>query len=125
LLLTGFVASVSAALFHAGVSAVFMAPGSMLVGLFVLIAFFGLIGAPFGQVSVSNSAISSIRRRSIVLALTATISVAWLAWMGEVLHYHRAMAEDKVYYQEHSPDGTMPRFWLHGNFPRFEQNIIQ
>ena len=35
LVLAGFTASVTAALVHAGVSAVFMAPGSMLVGFFV------------------------------------------------------------------------------------------
>ncbi|WP_273204779.1 O-antigen ligase family protein [Marinobacter subterrani] len=118
LLLAGFTASVSAALFHAGVSAVFMAPGSMLVGLFVFICFFGLIQTPVSNISPSGKMVCGTRRRGMVLVLVGVLSVTWLAWAREVWQYHQAMIEDQIYYQEHALGGTLPRFWFHGNFPR-------
>jgi len=119
LLLAGFTASVSAALFHAGVSAVFMAPGSMLVGMFVLIAFWALI-QPESIVVAGQSPSSPIPKSRIVIAvLVATaIAILWTLWANEVWQYYKDMRADESYYYEHESEGTLPRFWFHGNFPR-------
>ena len=118
LLLAGFTASVSAALFHAGVSAVFMAPGSMLVGLFVLIGFWALI-LPAGDFSQEARPASNSRRRLIVVGLLSTaFLILWALWMNEVWQYYQDMRADEAYYYEHESEGTLPRFWFHGNFPR-------
>lgn len=123
LLLAGYTASVSAALFHAGVSAVFMAPGSMLVGLFALIAFLGLVQAPVNKDIRSEKIVGLTRHRGLALVLVGLLSVAWLAWAREVLQYHQAMIKDQDYYHQHALGGTLPRFWFHGNFPRSEKNM--
>jgi hypothetical protein len=120
LLLAGFTASVSAALFHAGASAVFMAPGSMLVGLFVLIGFWGLIMPP-GLAFVATdrkpqrASVARILGASII---GAAILLAWLAWMSAVWSYYQDMRRDELYYHESTDRGMLPRFWYHGNFPR-------
>jgi len=121
LLLAGFTASVSAALFHAGVSAVFMAPGSMLVGLFVLIGFWALI-----QPTATSQNLRPVPERQsrfrffAAMALVAALISLWALWAREVWHYYQDMRADERHYQEHVREGTQPRFWLHGNFPRDE-----
>jgi len=119
LLLAGFTASVSAALFHAGVSAVFMAPGSMLVGMFVLIAFWALI-QPTPVVPGSRPQPSSISKpRMVIAVLVATaILLVWALWANQVWQYYKDMRADEPYYYDHESEGRLPRFWFHGNFPR-------
>jgi O-antigen ligase len=118
LLLAGFTASVSAALFHAGVSAVFMAPGSMLVGLFVLIGFWALI-LPAGMGAEASLQAVNLRRRLVFAGLLSTVFVIlWALWMSEVWQYYQDMRTDETYYFEHESGGMLPRFWFHGNFPR-------
>lgn len=119
LLLAGFTASVSAALFHAGVSAVFMAPGSMLVGMFVLIAFWALI-QPAPVVPGSSTQSSSISKpRMVIAVLVATaIVLVWALWANQVWQYYKDMRADEPHYYDHESEGTLPRFWFHGNFPR-------
>lgn len=119
LLLTGFTASVAAAMTHAGVSAVFMAPASMLIGLFVLIGFWALI---LPEPDKSGGAVPGERprkfRTALYLALIMVLAVAWMAWVREVWIYYQDMREDEKTYYEEGEGGIMPRFWLHGNFPR-------
>lgn len=116
-LLAAFLASVTGALVHAGVSAVFIAPGSMLVGLWILIGFCGQVipTSAYGP----NETPSGVGERStsgvIWVALVLTI---WGFWFNEVLRYHSDMTEDKVLYSEQLRQPIMPRFWFHGNFPR-------
>lgn len=121
LLLVGYTASVSAALFHAGVSAVFMAPGSMLVGTFVLTAFWSLI-VPSGNLSGENQKSGKIpsRARRVVLtgALGALVIIIWLEWVKGVKVYYQDMRQDEVHYHEEHAEGILPRFWFHGNYPR-------
>jgi O-antigen ligase len=119
LLLVGFTASVSAALFHAGVSAVFMAPGSMLAGMFVLIAFLALVqpGSAAGLGSPPPSPIPISRIVISVLVATAAF-IVWAFWANEVWQYYNDMRADEPYYFEHESEGALPRFWFHGNFPR-------
>lgn len=120
-LLTGFTASVSAALFHGGVSAVFMAPGSMLVGTFVLIAFWSLI-IPFPNSVPGLSQLREIpsigTRAAIAILLGALVLAVWLLWVKEVSIYYQDMRQDEEHYYEQGGGGILPRFWFHGNFPR-------
>lgn len=117
ILLAAFTASVSAGLFHAGVSAVFMAPGSMIVGLFVLIGFWAQI-IPVEPLPMRLRAKRSGRRVGGIFVLVVLLMTVWGAWMVSVSEYYRDMREDEKSYRESSADGLLPRFWLHGNYPR-------
>ena len=119
LLLAGFTASVSAALFHAGVSAVFMAPGSMLVGLFVLIGFWALV-LPIGNAQNEIKPVTKSAGSRMIVAgiVAAALIVFWALWLGEVWRYYQDMRLDEPYYFEHESEGMLPRFWFHGNYPR-------
>jgi O-antigen ligase len=117
--LAAFTASVSAALLHAGVSAVFMASGSMLIGFLVLSVFWALI---------SNSSVTPRNKPTTKRALVALVvimagGVLCVAWLKEVRAYHSAMIIDEAFYYENVPMGTLPRFWFHGNFPRYEAQM--
>lgn len=120
LLLTGFTASVVAALSHAAVSAVFIAPASMLVGLFVLIGFWALILPEPDQ--VRSCAVLSGRtirlRRILAGGVVLVLAITWTVWAREVWIYYQDMREDEKTYYEAGNGGIQPRFWLHGNFPR-------
>lgn len=117
--LVALTASVSAALFHGGVSAVFLAPGSMLIGLFVLIMFWALI------VPVKSNALLSTRMRKrfglnsiIVMSMSVALFFSWLLWIQVVSNYYIDMRADGKTYAEEVGKATYPRFWMHGNFPR-------
>jgi len=114
--LAAFAASVSAALVHAGASAVFMAPGSMLIGFLVLSIFWALISP-----SVDTPSSSSWGRRVLAISVAGGAGLLWGLWFGEVLDYYHAMEKDLEYYQENNLGGMLPRFWFHGNFPRAGQ----
>jgi len=118
LYLIAVTASVIAALVHAGVSAVFIAPGSMLIGLLVLTVFWALIqpdhSAPAAAMAFKRQRFS----RLAGFALVILFLVASLVWFREVLRYRQAMANDVTYYQENVSLGHLPRFWFHGYFPR-------
>lgn len=112
--LAAFTASVSAALLHAGASAVFMAPGSMLIGFLVLSVFWALITPEMPPVTPKHSG------RRFVAAVSVALVMGGLCfyWLAEVSAYHKAMEDDLEFYYENVPAGTLPRFWFHGNFPR-------
>ncbi len=110
--LAAFTASVSAALLHAGVSAVFMAPGSMLVGFLVLCVFWALISPP----RMTASRWTNARALSAVATMAILGFLAGF-WLREVAVYHQAMEDDRDYHYENVPYGTPPRFWYYGNFP--------
>ncbi|WP_328186526.1 O-antigen ligase family protein [Marinobacter sp. OP 3.4] len=111
--LAAFTASVSAALLHAGVSAVFMAPGSMLIGFLVLTVFWALI-SPNTQAAPRKS------KGRALAAIVAGVTLGILAcfWLREVTVYYHAMVEDRDHHFDSVPYGTPPRFWYYGNFPR-------
>ncbi|WP_421864581.1 O-antigen ligase family protein [Marinobacter adhaerens] len=118
--MAAFTASVSAALFHAGVSSVFIAPGSMLVGFMVLCVFWSLISPNEFTFTKSGS-------DTKFAASTAFILIGFLAfmWLREVVIYYEAMVEDRNYYFETQPYGTPPRFWHYGLFPRPPSQMIR
>lgn len=117
LLLIGFTASVSAALFHAGVSAVFMAPASMLVGLWVLSGFWGLVGSESTEFSSHERLLPPLKARVIALGVVGFLIGLWVLWVSEVWLYYKDMRVDESQYDLMS-EGVQPRFWLHGDFPR-------
>ena len=112
--LAAFTASVSAALLHAGVSAVFMAPGSMLIGFLVLCVFWALISPESRPVTPQRPKVRTLAAVFVGLLM----SVLCLYWLSEVTAYYKAMEGDQEFYYENVPTGTLPRFWFHGNFPR-------
>jgi|TARA_R100001460_G_scaffold33970_2_gene66245 O-antigen ligase len=118
LYLIAFAASVTAALVHAGVSAVFIAPGSMLIGLPMLTIFWALIKPESRPPRVCDSG----KRPQLLISAGPVVMVVFLIassyWFHEVLKYRQAMSDDLPYYQEEVGEGYLPRFWFHGNFPR-------
>lgn len=116
-ILVGLTASVVAALFHAGVSAIFMAPGSMLVGLFVLMAFWAMIIPKQALTPLPAVPARNVRRLFAWFACFV-LMVLWLLWLGEVWHYFEDMRLDEQTYSQEVGQGMLPRFWFHGNFPR-------
>lgn len=118
LYLVAFTSSVSAAIIHAGVSAVFIAPGSMLVGLYVLSVFWALIkpGTKPNRPAVKVRSPSGSGYVGYMLALVVILAGA--LWFFEVLRYREAMEGDLTDYQDETSLGQLPRFWFHGNFPR-------
>lgn len=118
LFLVAFTASVTAAMFHAGVSAVFIAPGSMLVGLCVLSVFWALI-KPEANLHDSEIKFGSFHRAKYINYVAALLFFLLASmWFLEVLRYREAMANDLIYYQNELSQKHLPRFWFHGNFPR-------
>jgi O-antigen ligase len=121
LMLAGVTASVIAAFIHAGASAVFIAPGSMLVGLFVLIGFWALIAPPPLRCKEGEGSSAVLSARLAFSASSAAlILLIWLLWATQVHAYYLDMKADEIYYHEHLKERTLPRFWFHGNFPRPE-----
>lgn len=116
LILAAFTSSVSGALFHAGVSAVLMAPGSMLIGLFVLIAFWALIMPT--QADLSSHSQRPKPRPVFGLIICVFLFLSWLVWTQGVWDYYQDMLKDEEPYYEEMGRRASPRFWLHGNFPR-------
>jgi O-antigen ligase len=120
LMLAGITASVVGALIHAGVSAVFIAPGSMLVGLLVLLAFWALIAPQVFRPEARGYDAQSPAKLAFAFSSATVVAVLWLLWLGQVHTYYLDMKADEVYSQQQLKEWTTPRFWFHGNFPRRE-----
>lgn len=117
--LSGITASVVGALMHAGVSAVFIAPGSMLIGLLVLVGFCGQVTSPvFFQGERRGIDTVPLVRLVFAASCSVVVLVFWLCWAGQVYTYYLDMKADELYYQEEIKGRTLPRFWFHGNYPR-------
>lgn len=118
-LLVAFAASVIASLVHAGVSAVFIVPATMLVGLLILSVFWALLqGESFAGEGNTASFARAIKSRILPGILALFVLLGGGVWLREVWDYHQAMVEDMSFYEEHFNRGFTPRFWFHGNFPR-------
>ena len=117
LVLCGFTVSVISALCHAGISSVFLAPASMLVGMFVLIIFCAILKQP--ESGAVNQRFQLHRHFRVRLAFFVVAgSMLSFFWLKEVIDYHQAMLKDfPVYFEQHS-SSHFPRFWYHGYFPR-------
>lgn len=116
-LMAGFTLSVVAASVHAGVSAVFMAPASMLTGFLVFTLFLALLQAsPLNTVAPRRASATPLIRFSAGLVLVLSL-VAGGWWLSEVWRYYQDNMDDRLTYKG---DGAIysPRFWSHGDFPR-------
>lgn len=116
--IVGLTASVVAAFTHASVSAVFMAPASMLVGLLVLTLFSAHLSmtSEFSQ----GGGIFKLSTQSLRLSAGLLLVVCGLIggfWMSEVWHYYEGNMLDRQTYQGQGAIYS-PRFWSHGDFPR-------
>lgn len=119
--LIAFTASAVAGLVHAGFSAVFIVPASMLVGVLVLSVFWALsLQEPHRSETISKRGRHSGYPGAIQLALACAIAVGGVVLFKDVWGYHQAMAADLHQYEEGSNGAYWPRFWFHGNFPRSE-----
>lgn len=118
-LIVAFTSASLAGLAHAGVSAVFLVPATMSVALLVLAVFWALSL----QVHKSDLGPRMIERKLRRWART-NVLLAFLVlffgilWAQEVWRYHEAMREDLSVYVESPNAPLLPRFWLHGFFPR-------
>ena len=118
-LVVAFTASSAAGLAHAGVSAVFLVPATMSVALLVL-AIFWALSLPMVTTDSNSKTISGEVKRWVRpgMLLAPFILFFGILWIQEVWRYHEAMTEDlRVYVEGHNAP-LLPRFWLHGFFPR-------
>ncbi|WP_286220298.1 O-antigen ligase family protein [Marinobacter apostichopi] len=117
--IVAFSASCIAGLAHSGVSAVFMVPASMSAALVVLAVFWALTLQPNEGASASKgwSEAKSGRAGSKPM-LACAVLILGVVWGQEVWRYHGAMEADLGIYAESPSAPFLPRFWLHGYFPR-------
>lgn len=114
-LFSAFTASAMGGVLHAGVSAVFMVPGSMLIGVFILGGYWGLVVSRFKGGSAEDVSSDVTGKAKTFSFFSAAVLLFFLgAFTKEVWVYQTAMEQDALEYQQ----GTQPRFWFHGNFPR-------
>ncbi|WP_153633682.1 O-antigen ligase family protein [Marinobacter salsuginis] len=117
-IMAGLMASTVGAFVHAGVSAVFMAPASMLVGFLVLSMFLGKFQSPVvaTRERTSRPLVFFAKNVSVGVVLVVCL-VSGFFWMGEVVRYYKDNIEDR---QTYKGQGSIysPRFWSHGDFPR-------
>lgn len=119
LLIVAFTASCIAGLAHAGISAVFLVPTSMSVALLVLAVFWAIAVQPTKSASASEHKSMVVPdRTSLKLMLAFAVLIVGFAWVQEVWRYHLAMEADLSIYTASPNAPLLPRFWLHGYFPR-------
>jgi len=117
--LIAFTVSAIAGIVHAGLSAVFIVPASMLVGFLVLSVFWALsLQEPHRGKPISKQGRRSGYPGAIRIALTLAIAIGGVVWFKQVWEYHQAMMADLHQYEEGPNAAYWPRFWFHGNFPR-------
>ena len=110
-------ASVCAAMVHAGVSAVLIAPASMLVGLAVGAIFWSVLNHDQSKMACDARRYSH-HIRWFRCAAAFFIFAVLIFWYFQVVNYYHAMQVDEPWYIENVPQSKQPRFWFHGNFPR-------
>lgn len=119
--LIAFTASAVAGFAHAGLSAVFIVPASMLVGFLLLMVFWALNLPDDGSVeSLSKRDAPYVYRNGLSILLVIVIVAGGFIWFKQVWVYHQAMLADLSWYEESPGAAYWPRFWFHGNFPRPE-----
>lgn len=121
-LLIAFSVSSMAGVLHAGLSAVFIVPASMLVGLCIL-SLFGALSKPEIRVMPPSCPPKTrvFEGSAFRMISIAAVLVGGVYWVQEVWDYHKAMEADLVIYEQGPSAFYFPRFWFHGNFPRAEQ----
>lgn len=109
------VSSTVAGVVHGGVSAMFLVPASMVVGMVVIFITFGaLSSADQPVINLTAYKIMSFGRRG----LSGVLLFVFLAFSLAELHsYYLGMSEDKKRYVAGGPVKMSPRFWAHGYAP--------
>ncbi|PHS44470.1 MAG: hypothetical protein COB05_17090 [Marinobacter sp.] len=115
-LISGIIVSAVAACVHASVSAVFMAPASMLIGFLVLTLFFAWLQIP----AVGSSSVPKQTRggRFFLRMLAVLIILLGMFWFAEIYRYYHDNLEDRNVYEGQGMMLYTPRFWSHGDYPR-------
>ena len=111
----GFTAAVIAACVHAGVSAVFIVPASMMLALGVVAIFLSLIMPFYGNENEDKVLGTHRIKKSVFFLLFIVLSV-W--WLFQVWHYHEAMVDNLASKDGSATQLITPRFWFYGDFPR-------
>jgi O-antigen ligase len=116
LILLALLHSFIAACTHAGVSAVFIGPASLLVGWFVMVAVVRMtFPIPENREEATTRSAPLWFRGSLATVLFCSFIWNW----SSVLDYKRASERDQIcYFYLDIHTGNGPRFWLHGDFPR-------
>lgn len=111
-------ASFFAACIHALVSAVFLAPASLLLGWFVVTALLARIR----NAAIKPAVVNAIARNQNVVQdylVVACLSLAIVAFFTALFSYKRDAETDRTCYTYMAVAASNgPRFWLHGDFPR-------
>lgn len=118
--LIAFLASVIAALTHAGFSAIFIAPASMLLGAVILPTCWALIVATAEEAPKISAPIKGRFARPLQGALIAVGACLMVFWLHSVYSYLQESEKDRHLYKQDEKGEQFPRFWLHGNFPRLD-----
>lgn len=117
--LIAFTVAAIAGSLHAGLSAVFIVPASMLVGLLVLAILWALSLRGSHR---AGEVLTESRRPPYLMALPITLTLVVVfgggVWFRQVWEYHQAMVADLPLYEDGPKAEYWPRFWFHGNFPR-------
>jgi len=115
-LINGIVVSTVAACVHASVSAVFMAPASLLIGFLVLTTLFAWLQIPDARYSRIPK---QYRWEQRFLRIAAMLSILLgVLWFGEIYRYYQGNLEDRSVYKGQGMMLYTPRFWSHGDYPR-------
>lgn len=117
--------SVLAASIHAGVSAVYIAPASLMIGLWVLAIFWGLVHSPIEGAESSSLCIERKSRMNllIIVCIFVLLLMGSFWYVAKVKEYYQAMLlhrEELVKSNQGVRDS--PRFWFYGYFPGPENN---
>lgn len=123
--LVSLAGSVVAGAIHASVSAIFIAPASMIIGFVVLSMFVAELFIPLPKTGALGSSAFEWQRKSvrsqrnkIRLGIFVLVFSGSMLWLYGVFAYYQAMRADIPFYQGHVKQSMEPRFWFHGNFPR-------
>ncbi|WP_417539464.1 O-antigen ligase family protein [Marinobacter sp.] len=112
-----YTASVLGALVHAAFSAVFIAPASLIIAVFVLAYFIAVTWPETPARNIKIAVRLSRPAKAFILILYFLLAGGWLV---QVLQYYEAMILDSVMYLDQSKEGFFPRFWYHGGYPRHD-----
>lgn len=118
--LIAFLASVIAALTHAGFSAIFIAPASMLLGAVILPVCWALLVATAEEAPKISAPIVGRFARLPQGALITAGACLMIVWLHSVYGYLEDSEKDRQFYKQEVKGEQFPRFWLHGNFPRLD-----
>jgi len=109
-------ASITASLVHSLFSGIYISASSMIVGLFVWSIFLAEIYLVCGRPKGWGRLTVDFRCSNLVVRFSLGLLI--FVFIFGVHRYYYLMIEDSFIYRSLGFDYWMPRFWLHGIFPR-------